>query len=61
MDQFVGCIRKTSARRPGACHIRNLVRAAIAHVCVGNMDAHGKNYALLTAADLQRFAREVNV
>ncbi len=84
-----------------AVDIRHLVRAAIAHVCVGNMDAHGKNYALLTtdagmqlapfydvvcteaypaldvqlsmnigstrrpsqltAADLQRFAREVNV
>lgn len=29
----------------------DLVRAAIAHVCVGNMDAHGKNYALLTTDD----------
>lgn len=28
--------------------IQHLIRAAIANVCVGNMDAHGKNYALLT-------------
>lgn len=33
-----------------------LVRAAIANVCVGNMDAHAKNFALLTVDGVTRLA-----
>jgi serine/threonine-protein kinase HipA len=36
--------------------IEHLVRAAVANVCVGNMDAHAKNYALLTDSDGQKLA-----
>jgi len=39
-----------------ALDIQHLVRAAIAHVCLGNMDAHGKNYALLTTDAGKRLA-----
>lgn len=33
-----------------------LVRAAVANVCLGNMDAHAKNYALLTDREGRRLA-----
>ena len=36
--------------------IAYLVRAAVANICVGNMDAHAKNYALLTDDEGRKLA-----